>query len=214
MLLGESPVLQWVVDRARRIPGTDDVVVATSRERQDDPIASFCDRREIPVFRGSENDVLDRVFAAARGHQSDAIVRVTADCPLLDPEQSGRVVAAFRHARDASYASNVLPRMVPNGLDTEVISMAALAAAWEEATDPADREHVTSFVNRRPKRFRPVAVEGPPIAPERRLTLDTLSDFVLLSALVDRLYSGGTAGTVREVLAILDEPEVAELADR
>jgi spore coat polysaccharide biosynthesis protein SpsF len=185
--------------------------VATSHERPDDPIVSYCERHEIPVFRGSESDVLDRFVACAHGHGADAAVRVTADCPLLDPAQSGRVVAGFRQTQNCSYASNTSPRVVPVGLDTEVISMSALEASWREASDPSDREHVTPFVRRHPGRFPAAVVDGPPIAPERRLTLDTLSDFVLLSALADRLRSRGIAGSLQEVLAILDEPDMAEL---
>lgn len=211
MLLGDEPILRWVLDRARRIPGTTGAVIATSLERKDDPIAAYCERHDMPVFRGSETDVLERFVACARAQRADAAVRVTGDCPLLDPGHSGRVVAAFQQTVNCSYAANISPRVVPDGLDTEVISMSALEASWREASIPGDREHVTPFVRRQPGRFPAVAVDGPPIAPERRLTLDTLSDFVVLSALAHRLRSRGLVGNLQEVLGILDEPDMAEL---
>jgi spore coat polysaccharide biosynthesis protein SpsF (cytidylyltransferase family)/aryl-alcohol dehydrogenase-like predicted oxidoreductase len=211
MMLGDRPVLQWVVDRARQIPGTSGVVVATSREHRDDPIASYCKRYGLPVFRGSESDVLDRFAACAREQHADAAVRITGDCPLLDPAESGRVVAAFKQTKNCDYASNISPRIVPDGLDTEVISRAALETAWREATDPADREHVTLFVRRQPERFVSVSVNGTPVASVGRLTLDTLADFTVLSGIVERLRARGVAGSLSEMLAILDEPEMAEL---
>ena len=208
LLLHEQPVLRWVVDRGREIPGTSGVVVATSTDRQDDPIARYCDRHEIPAFRGSASDVLDRFVACARERRADAVVRITADCPLLDPEQSGRVVAAFREATDASYASNISPRTVPDGLDTEVIRFSALEAAWREATDPCDREHVSTFVRRQPERFEAVSPPGEAIATDRRLTLDTIADFVVLSAIADRLRARRLEGSLLDVLSVIDEPRL------
>ena len=201
-------MLRWVVDRGREIPGTSGVVVATSTDRQDDPIARYCDRHEIPAFRGSASDVLDRFVACARERRADAVVRITADCPLLDPEQSGRVVAAFREATDASYASNISPRTVPDGLDTEVIRFSALEAAWREATDPCDREHVSTFVRRQPERFEAVSPPGEAIATDRRLTLDTIADFVVLSAIADRLRARRLEGSLLDVLSVIDEPRL------
>lgn len=211
MLLDDRPVLQWVVDRARRIAETHGVVVATSSDSQDDALVRYCDRHGITVFRGSEANVLDRYVTCARQIHADAVVRITADCPLLDPAESGRVVADFRHLPDCSYASNISPRSLPDGLDTEVVSVTALEAAWRETTDPADREHVTPFVRDQPDRFVSASVRSPLDASRYRLTLDTLADFTLLAAVTDRLRVRGQAGSVREVLAVLDEPDLAEL---
>jgi len=211
MLLDDRPVLRWVVDHASRIPGTDGAIVATSTERQDDAIARYCRRHGIEVFRGSEADVLDRFVRCARERRADAVVRLTADCPLLDPTESGRVIHAYCNLPNCSYANNVSPQSVPAGFGTEVISMAALETSWREASDPADREHVTPFVRRQPERFISTCVTSSLSAPQYRLSLDTLADFTFLSAIVDRLRLRGCGHSVREVLDVVADPDLAVL---
>ena len=211
MGLIDRPVIQWVYERARCIPGTDGAVVATSTDRRDDALARYCEREGIPVYRGSEADVLDRVVRCARGLDADAVVRVTADCPLLDPVQSGRVVAAFRAFEGCQYASNIDPRHLPDGLDTEVIGMAALEASWRDAADPLDREHVTPFVRRHPELFPATSVVSPGKLNHYRLTLDDIDDFTFLSAIVERLQARRQSGTLEEVLTILEDPELMRL---
>jgi spore coat polysaccharide biosynthesis protein SpsF len=137
------------------------------------------------------------------------VVRVTADCPLLDPTESGRVIHAYRSLPNCSYANNVSPQSVPAGFGTEVISMAALETSWRDANDPSDREHVTRFVRRQPERFISTCVKSSVSAPRYRLSLDTLADFTFLSAVVDRLRLRGLGHSVREVLDVLAEPDLA-----
>ena len=211
MRLIDRPVIQWVYDRASRIPGTADVVVATSTERRDDPLVRYCERQAIPVFRGSEHDVLDRVVSCAREIGADAVVRITADCPLLDPAESGRVVEAFRALDGCQYASNIDPRSLPDGLDTEVIAIAALESASRAATDPDDREHVTPFIRRHAELFTAASVVSERNLNRYRLTLDDIEDFTLLSAVVERLQARGEAGALDQVLAVLEEPDVMTL---
>ena len=158
LTLADRPVLQWVYERAAAIPRIDFTVVATSTAAMDDVVARWCARKGIPVFRGDERDVLDRYVVCARTLAVDAVVRVTADCPFLDPTESARVVDAFRAVAGCDYASNVKPRTFPRGLDTEVIHRSALEAAWSEASAAADREHVTTSVTDRPERFKAVGV--------------------------------------------------------
>ena len=160
--IGGRPMLAHVVERVRATPGIDEVVIATTTRPADDPLVDWASRAGLACARGSEEDVLDRFRTALARHPADAIVRVTPDCPLLDPDVAGRVVATWRDAGGAlDYVSNVHPPTFPDGLDTEVISRRALLAAWTEATDPADREHVTPFVWRQPVASPPGASSTP-----------------------------------------------------
>lgn len=212
MTLAGVPVIQWVYDRARRIEGVDDVLVATTVSAQDDTLADYCHRCRIPFFRGSENDVLDRYCRAARQFQADVIIRVTGDCPLLDPCESGKVLALFRATPGCDYASNVHPPFLPDGLDTEVVRLEALAGVWREVCDPVAHEHVTWHICRHPERFRLAALAPTAKLDHLRWTLDRPEDYSFLSAVAERLRVRGEFGYLREVLAILrDEPELQEI---
>jgi spore coat polysaccharide biosynthesis protein SpsF len=188
--LGGRPVLDWVVSRLRASRELAGVVVATSDEPEDDAVAEAAQAR---VFRGPLADVLARYAITARELESalaarelgfEGLVRVTADCPLIDPAVVDEVVAEWRRG-DADYVANVIePRTYPVGMDTEVVSAAALLAADAEATDPYDREHVTPFVRSRPERFPQRAVTLDPPRPDVRLTLDTPEDLEHLRAVV------------------------------
>ena len=212
--LGGRPMLAHVVERAAAIPGVDGVVIATTVHPRDDRLAGWAQAAGLPCVRGSEDDVLDRFHDALERHPCDAIVRVTPDCPFLDPEVSGRVVAAWRgDPGRVDYASNVHPPTFPDGLDTEVIARSALAAAWREARWPSDREHVTPFVWRQPERFRQVAVRGDLDLSHLRWTVDTVADLEFARAVHARLAPAvGERFGMRDVVALLArEPALAAL---
>jgi spore coat polysaccharide biosynthesis protein SpsF (cytidylyltransferase family) len=212
MTLFDQPVIQWVHERASLIPGVHEVVVATTTAATDDALAGWCERHGMPVFRGSEHNVLDRYVRCAREHEADAVVRITADCPLLDPVESGRVVAAFLDSRSCDYASNTQPRTFPDGLDTEVIGRDALEISGREAEDGSDLEHVTPFVRRNSDRFPSESVTCEPDVSDHRWTLDELGDFTFLSAVAERLRRRSLTGSMREILAIVAaEPELRAL---
>ncbi len=182
--LGGAPVLRWVLDRLGRAGEIDGVVLATSSDRSDDPVAATGAEAGVPVVRGPLTDVLDRYRLAVAEHPCDAVVRITADCPLIDPEVVDLVVATWRDS-DADYVANMIaPRTFPAGLDTEVVSVEALNTAAAEATDPSDREHVTPFVRNQPARFSQVRVSREPAYAGLRLTLDTPEDLRSLRELV------------------------------
>jgi spore coat polysaccharide biosynthesis protein SpsF len=208
--LGGQPALARCLARVRRIAGVDDVVVATSDTPVDDPVAALARRLAARVFRGSEHDVLARYVGAARAAGAAAVVRVTADCPLLDPAVSAAVVGAFRAARAAGdpvdYASNVLERRLPRGLDTEVVAAEALERAHRDAAGAAEREHVTLHIYRHPERFRLRAVAPPGARGDlshHRWTLDTLDDYRFLAAVYDALGDAAATAGLDEVLAVL-----------
>jgi glutamate-1-semialdehyde 2,1-aminomutase/spore coat polysaccharide biosynthesis protein SpsF len=150
-LRGE-PLVVFVCRRLAACAGLDGIVVATSDAASDDGLAEVVTQAGFSVHRGSLDDVLGRIAAAARESACDALVRVTADCPLVDPELLDSMLVRFRKG-DLAYLSNVSPPTFPDGLDVEIVSMDALAAAEREAREPHEREHVTPFVRERPGRF-------------------------------------------------------------
>jgi spore coat polysaccharide biosynthesis protein SpsF len=193
--LGGRPVLEWVVSRLRDSRELADVVVATSDEAGDDPVADAAPTR---VVRGPLEDVLARYALAARELDSEGLVRITADCPLIDPAVVDEVVREWRTS-DADYVANVIePRTYPVGMDTEVVTAAALLAADAEATDDYDREHVTPFVRSRPERFPQRAVTMYPPQVDVRLTLDTPEDLEHLRAVVAQT---GPKASLAELIA-------------
>ncbi len=152
-LLGD-PMLSIVVRRVARARTVDEVVVATTTLPEDDAIAALAASEGWALERGSETDLLERYLEAARAHEADVVVRITSDCPIIDPEVIDRTVAAFRDG-DVDYASNTLePRTYPRGLDVEVVSAGALELAGREDRDPAWREHATPYIYRHPESYR------------------------------------------------------------
>jgi spore coat polysaccharide biosynthesis protein SpsF len=189
------------VYRLRKCRLLDDIVIATTTDPRDDAIADLCAREGWDCFRGSENDVLDRYYQAARQHGADTIVRITSDCPLIDPAVTDSVIATFAAAAPAAdYASNVFPRTYPRGLDTEVFSFAALETAWREDTSEW-REHVTPFLWKQPERFRQITAANPVDYSSHRWTVDTPEDFELVGRIYEH-FGHGDFGW-RDVLALL-----------
>jgi spore coat polysaccharide biosynthesis protein SpsF len=213
-LCGRS-VLAHVVTRAMAAPHIDRVVVATTALAADDAIEAEAERRGARIYRGSEHDVLSRYYHAAIREQADVVVRITADCPLIDPELVGAMVAKFvsrKGSERVDYLSNTLKRTFPRGLDAEVLSIAALEHAWRETASPEDREHVTPYLYRHPERFRLENHAGARDASHLRLTLDTAEDWALIHRVVQALDGGTRIVRTEEVVRFLDEhPEIAAL---
>jgi len=145
MDIGEEPMLWHVHERASHASLLDEVVIATSTEPADDAVATFCAERGIPCVRGSEADVLDRYYQTAVEMEADTVVRLTADCPFLSPPVIDRVLREYETSHD-EYVSNTIEYTHPDGLDVEVFAMETLETAWQEATEPREREHVTAYI--------------------------------------------------------------------
>jgi spore coat polysaccharide biosynthesis protein SpsF len=204
-----TPMLRHELDRVGRARAIDALVVATSVDASDDAIAALCASDGIDCFRGSLDDVLDRVYRAAAARQPRLVVRLTADCPLIDPAVIDAVVDVAR-ARDADIA--VTDESFPDGLDVEVVRFDVLAQAWREAARPSDREHVTLFVRRQPERFRIVRLSNDRDRSHLRLTVDEPQDFELVQRIYEVLYPANPAFTTGDVVALLDaHPELAAL---
>jgi len=198
--LGGRPVLEWVIRAARASTQIDQVIVATSTTAGDDSVVSLADSLGAPVVRGSEDDVLSRFVAALDAHPADAIVRLTADCPLLDPYLIDAVAGAWAAAPTLDYVSTVLVRSLPRGMDIELVTARALRAVDRTAVGH-DRVHVTSAVYADPMAYRVLGLCVRPPAHDLRVTLDTAQDLVLLRALVAEIADEPPHW--RDVVAIL-----------
>ncbi|MFI5254872.1 MAG: cytidylyltransferase domain-containing protein [Candidatus Limnocylindrales bacterium] len=184
-LLGE-PLLSHVFRRTSRAERVQATVIATTTASGDDVIADLATHEGWPLVRGSEMDLLARYLQAARAHQADLVVRITSDCPLIDPELIDEVVAAVGEGID--YASNSLePRTYPRGLDVEAIRRRALEEADRADRDPASREHATPFIYRHPERFRLRRVAAPSDLSAHRWTVDTSEDYELVRRIYEAL---------------------------
>jgi spore coat polysaccharide biosynthesis protein SpsF (cytidylyltransferase family) len=200
------PLLAHVVERAAAIPGIADVVLATTANPADDELEAFARAGSLRWVRGSEQDVLDRFCLAAREAQAEVVVRVTADCPLLDPAVSGRVLAEYVARRPGvDYVSNVHPPTYPDGLDTEVFSVEALEVAAREAHRPSEREHVTPYLWGHPERFRLSNVEYDQNLSEHRWTVDTPADLEFVREVLGALGPSVARAGMGEVLRLLEE---------
>ena len=208
-LEGET-MLARVVNRLRRARLINELLVATTDRPADDAIVKECHRLEVPVSRGDQNDVLDRYFRASQLAKAEIVVRITSDCPLIDPEITDKTIGAFLKARP-DYASNVLVRTYPRGLDTEVMSVAALGRAWQAARKSYEREHVTPYIYEHPAEFKLLSVTEDEDRSGYRWTLDTAEDLAFVRAIYIRLKDKAMFGW-RDVLELLDrEPALIEL---
>lgn len=204
-----EPMLSLLLGRLARAQRVGSVVVATSTDEEDDPVAALAERLGFGSHRGSRDDVLGRLAEAAAGHEG-TVVRVTGDCPLIDPEVVDAVIALLEATRGCAYASNVEPRTYPDGLDVEALPSAVLAELAREATDKADREHVTTMIRRDPERWPRASLEGDEDLAELRWTVDTEDDLEFVREVVRRLGERRQAaglGEIRE--AALRDPSLA-----
>ncbi len=216
--IGGESMLARVVRRVQHAGSVRQTVVAATAAEGDEPIVRECERLGVELYRGSELDVLDRFYRAACRFGADAVVRITSDCPLIDPGVIDRVIGAFLDWQP-DYASNVLRRTYPRGLDTEVASREALERAWREAAEPYERVHVTPYFYQHPERFRLLSVThgqeagrgGSQTRPYYRWTVDTAEDLSLVREIYRRFGDDDTFGWM-DVLDLLERnPALADL---
>lgn len=198
-----KPMLGHVIDRVRKADSVDRIVVATSVDVADDAVADFCRQHGTECFRGSESDVLDRFYNAARQLKADVVVRVTGDCPFIDPEVVDKVISTFLSG-NYDYVSNILRYTYPDGLDVEVFSSPALEAAWRSAVLPAEREHVTPYI-RTAGTYRLGNVENDTdlSSSNLRWSVDDSQDLEFARAVFRRLNGNGCQFGLNDVLGLL-----------
>ncbi len=209
--LGGRPMLEWVITRAEHSKVIDSCMVATTSDAADDPIEQWCHAMDVSVYRGSQFDVLDRYYQAAKSAGADVIIRVTADCPLIDPELIDQLFA-FYQKEQADFAANRLPppwhRTYPIGLDAEIVSMDMLTQAWEKAEEKFEREHVMPWFYDTPGRCKVAILDNPEDYGMHRWTVDTPEDYAMMQALFDKLESPKIASWLDVLQVIRENPEL------
>ena len=211
-ILGKHVIL-WAIDRVSLSKLIDEIVVAIPFGKQDDVIADTIEEynNKILISRGSEGDVLDRYYNAAVQTNADVVVRITSDCPLIDPVVVDHVIEQFLK-NDCDYCSNSLQRTYPRGLDTEVFSFDALSKAWNEAKKNYEREHVTPYIIENPDKFKLLNVSNDIDLSHLRWTLDTKEDFEFIDAVYQRIYPEKQMFFMDDVLDLLDhEPGLIDI---
>ncbi|MFJ7970430.1 cytidylyltransferase domain-containing protein [Psychrobacillus sp. NPDC096389] len=199
-------LLAYQLERVRQSKCIDRIVIATTIHQQDEQIVKFCEQHGVNYYRGSENDVLARYYQAAEQFDGDIIVRLTSDCPIIDPVIIDETIIYYKeHASEFDYVSNTIERTYPRGLDTEVFSKKALKKSYEKAILEKDREHVTAYMYSNPQIFRIGNISNTQDLGSHRWTVDTMEDFQLLEFILTNLYSEYQLFYMRDVIELLEK---------
>lgn len=209
-----KPLLWHVINRVKRLKFIDEIIIATTTDREDDIIEKWAEENNLKCYRGSVEDVLDRFYQAAKKYRADIIVRITPDDPLKDPMVTDKVIKHYLDNRDKlDYVSNIIKPTYPEGLDAEVFSFSTLERAWKQAKTKADREHVTTYIWNHPEKFRlaNIEYEGKNVS-HLRWTLDYPEDLEFAREVYARLYKEGEIFLMEDVLKLLEKhPELAKI---
>ena len=200
-----KPLLCHVVERIKRAKMIDQIILAIPDSISNNELASFIDKSKWNLFRGSEDDVLSRYYHAATQFKADIIVRITSDCPLVDPKIIDETIKQHIQNRN-DYTAAGVEGGFPRGLDTEVLNFKSLETAYYKAKEKSEREHVTLFIYQNPDLFRIQFIEasGPMMRPDIRLTVDTEEDLLLIREIYSALSNYGNHFTTEDVLALID----------
>lgn len=202
----EKPLLEYQIERVKRAKLVDEIVIATTTNNSEQPIIDFCEKHSILYYRGSEEDVLSRYYEAAKEYKADTIIRLTSDCPIIDPVVIDKIIEYYTDNQPLyNYVSNTINRTYPRGYDTEVISYKALENVYQRATSKSEKEHVTSYVFQNPHLFHIEQILNGTDHSNFRLTVDTYEDFVLISKIITSLYPSKPTFDHRDIMQLLHE---------
>jgi len=210
--LAGKPMLIRDVERIQKSKNLDDIVIATTIKPADDEIVLLCKKKGWNYYRGSEDDVLDRYYNAAHEYRAKTVVRITSDCPLIEPTIVDRIIEKyFELGPDIDYVSNVFPvRTYPRGLDTEMMSISALERCWKEDTNPAYREHVTQYIQKNPDLFKIDGITNENDLSGMRWTVDTQEDIEFVRHIYDHFHDAYFSWT--DILSFLQKnPDLIEI---
>lgn len=201
-----KPLLEYQIERLKRCREADRVIIATTVNPSDSPIVDLCERMECDYIRGPEDDVLSRYRMAADKFGAGIVVRVTSDCPLIDPVIIDKVISFYKNKRDAfDYVSNSIKRTYPRGMDCEVFSTKCLEQIDSEAASPHEREHVTPAIYNNPGRFKLGSVVNEMDLSNHRWTVDTKEDFELIRRILSTLYLDKPEFTMADCVGLIAE---------
>jgi len=209
-----KPMIGWIAERLHACKEVDEVVLSTTQNSRDDAIARFANREKLPCFRGSGEDLIDRLYCTAREHEGDALVRITGDCPFVDPEIVDELVRRFKESYgQVDYVTNNFPPTFPHGLDAEVWPAATLSRLWQEIRDPYYREWFPLYVKERNRNpFRILNVSSPVNLSDLRWTVDYPEDLVFARRVFRSLGGSGMVFRVADVLALIRRrPELKQI---
>ena len=211
MGLEGKTILEHAVERISASKNVDEAVIVTTIQKHDLAIVGKCAQLGIRVFCGSENDVLDRFYQAAKLLKPDHVVRALCDCPLADPRVVDKVIDAHLSA-GADYTSNTIKPTYPDGLDLEIFTFDTLKTAWKEAKLSSEREHVTPYIYKHPEKFKLLNVEHEKDLSEKRWTVDEEKDYEFVKQVYKGLSQGSNLFGMEEVLKYLKEhPELEKI---
>lgn len=199
-----KPVLRHILERIQRVSLLEGICLATTENVSDDALVDIAREMEVPFYRGSEQDVLDRFHKAAMQEQADIVCRITADDPLKDPDVIENILREHI-GNGCDYTSNTLEPTYPEGLDVEVFSFHALETAWKEGYLPSEREHVTPYLWKNPKKFKLCNVRYDRDLSEHRWTLDYAEDWVFIQQVYEFLYPEKKNFSMQDVLQLMEE---------
>ncbi len=204
-------VMEHVVKRAQKANFIDKVILATTTKEEDQQLVNLAEKLGISVYCGSESDVLDRYYQAAKQYKVNHIVRITSDCPVIDPQVVDKVVHTYFKEK-VDYCSNTLTESYPDGEDVETFSFAALEKAWQEAKLPSEREHVTPYIKKHSEMFKLYAVSNGENLGDHRWTLDREEDYKFLEILFEEFYPKNPYFGMPEILEFINQnPQIKEI---
>lgn len=212
--LGGKPALERMIERIRFARYIDEIVVATTVNDADDPIVELCERVGAGYFRGSEDDVLERVLGAAHEYDADYICELTGDCPLIDPVIIDSTITSHLRGTYDYTSSNLFHYTFPIGFDTQIFATPVLEKVAGLTDDPIDRVHVSCFIYHNPKIFKLNGHNANPeeFGPQIRLTLDTKEDYEVIKTVFEALHREGDFFSARGIMAWLKKnPEILEV---
>lgn len=195
-----KPLLEYLIERLKRALLVDQIICATTNTPLDDPIAELCDKLSIPCYRGDEDDVLSRYFHAAKYYSCNTIIRITGDCPLIDPSIIDQAIKDFLNTKP-DYLSNAHPiRRHTKGMDVEIFTYTALERAHSLAIAPYEREHVTPHFYRNLDTFAVKSTTHTMLHPKLSLAVDTPKDFALIKTIIENLYPLNAQFSLEDIL--------------
>jgi len=211
----DRTLIEWIKYRLSFCKEVDKVVFATSENKDNDPLAQHAEEIGLDYFRGSENDLIDRLLKTARKFKADAIVRITGDCPLVDPSLVDKLVKIYRGKENIDYITNVLPPTFPDGIDIEIISTKTLERLDKEVKNPLYREWITTTIMENLDKFNILNISNEENLFHLRLTVDYLEDFELVEKIIGKLHQEGKIFYLRDILDLFKkEPNLIKINEK
>lgn len=203
----DKTLLEYHIERLQKVQLADDIIIATTTNETDNPIVELCEKLNIKYYRGSENNVLSRYYNVAQLHRANNIVRVTSDCPLIDPQIVDDTIEFYlKNIKEYDYVSNcTLKRTFPRGLDVEVFSFKALSESLNRAKKSEELEHVTLYIENNQDKFRLGGIIHKPNLSKFRWTVDEQADFELIKIIIEKLYPKNKNFNINDILQLFKE---------